>query len=151
MLCTYTACQDPCKNNLCGGNGTCQEEICICNSGYELDEEGACTIVSRTQFLGVYDALETCSQTTENHYIDIIEHSSVDKIIIKNLYNHPNNEIIAQVEEDTFSFSEQITADNFVVTGRGWIADTDSLVYIQYKLSNFQSLKDSCMVSLSPK
>lgn len=149
LLINFSACQDPCKDNLCGGNGTCQEGVCLCNNGYELDKEGACTVISRNQFLGSFNATETCSKTTEKHYIDIVEHSNVDKLIIKNLYNHPNNEVIAQIKEDTFSFSEQLTADNFVLTGKGWLID--STVYIQYKISNLQSLKDSCTVNLDRK
>lgn len=149
MLSNVIACKDPCKGNLCGGNGTCLDKVCLCDSGYELAEDGACTVVARNRFLGSYNATETCSKTTENHYIEITEHSNIDKIIIKNLYNHPNNEVIGQVENDTFSFSEQVTADDFVLTGKGWLVD--SLIHIQYRIANLQSLKDSCTVKLAKK
>lgn len=52
---------DPCKNVVCGTAGTCNEGICICDTGYEQDSLGMCNIEWSAKFLGAnVAAQDTC-------------------------------------------------------------------------------------------
>lgn len=43
--------QDPCKDVVCGDEGTCLEGVCDCNTGWEKDSAGLCNVAWADKFV----------------------------------------------------------------------------------------------------
>ena len=50
--------QDPCKDVVCGDEGTCLEGTCDCNTGWEKDSAGLCNTAWADKFVGTNVASE---------------------------------------------------------------------------------------------
>lgn len=87
----FSCTPDPCKDVVCGTNGTCTEGICICEAGYEQDSLGACNTQIRAKFVGSYTMVENCTDVSDNmvysanHSIVITNATDVQQMLMTGL------------------------------------------------------------------
>ncbi|WNJ19589.1 hypothetical protein [Pontibacter sp. G13] len=110
---------DPCSDTDCGTFGTCSEvsdeALCICDTGYEPDDEGRCEIRSASRYEGTWTATETCvdqnNQTSTQTYSVVITSSSdttqLTRIFLSNLGNfdcQPN--VVGTISRSSLTIAE---------------------------------------------
>ncbi len=135
---TFQSCDtDACKDVDCGATGTCFEGVCICDAGYETDASGACTVLTRAQFIGNYSVTETCVGVADpyTYTTEILAGSSADRILIRNLGgydcidengNSINYDVEATVSEGgTLEFIDTECSTSF--TGTGSISEANGI------------------------
>ncbi|MEO1414921.1 MAG: hypothetical protein AAFW00_06565 [Bacteroidota bacterium] len=181
---TAWACNsDPCDGFDCG-NGTCTEiggdAICRCGTGngYELDNDGKCTVISAKRFEGTWNATEvrTNNQTFEQDTLEyqvVIEDDldDVPRIFLRNLggldpsFCDPQNQIsiLANVSIRNINITPATycpkPSENFsgysisALDGTDTIASAGDVIQLNYHLmfTDNQGEKDfDCVVSLVP-
>jgi hypothetical protein len=76
--------KDPCKNVTCLNGGSCMDGSCICPAGFE---DFNCGVDSRVKFIGLYSAIETCSEGNDIFDLQITAVlSSPGSVILNNFY-----------------------------------------------------------------
>ncbi len=70
LLSTQACKEDPCETKDCGPFGNCvavdDEASCNCEDGFELDDDGLCSIYSITHFQGDFTTTEICTDHLRN-------------------------------------------------------------------------------------
>ena len=145
---TFFSCEDdPCENKDCGDFGTCLEGDCICDLGYEVDADGACTVLVRDKFVGTYSCQETCQSGTDSYNVTISASPvGIDKIRIGNFYNVATT-VLATVDGTNLTIEDQTTPDNFQVVGSGSI--TDNIINLQFTISDNLGNSENCTVVMT--
>lgn len=119
----FTSCkEDKCKSTVCAYGGQCTDEgACVCLSGYEGER---CETITRDKFKGVWNVLEAGSSSGPTAYtVDVQDGSSIDQVIIRNMYNNFNDGVTATVKGDTIYIPNQTITDTIARTieGKGYI------------------------------
>lgn len=54
----YTGCKDKCGSVTCENGGTCEENVCVCPTGYS---GSSCTTTWTTEYVGTYNCTQKCT------------------------------------------------------------------------------------------
>jgi hypothetical protein len=135
----FISCANPCKNIDCSGNGSCNQGICACRSGYEGRD---CESEIRKKFIGTFDMAEECS-SGPTIYTVIIEPdpNNAEKIILNNIYN-TEFEVKATVDKDLFVIEQTEFSSIGQISGTGKITNGD--LRINYSIVTGPH-KDDCV------
>lgn len=119
----FTSCkEDKCKSTQCAYGGQCTDEgACVCLAGYEGER---CETITRDKFKGVWTVTEHGTMSGVASYATTIQDgSSVDQVIIRNMYNNFNDPVTATVRGDTIFIPNQTLADSVTRTieGKGYV------------------------------
>ncbi len=114
---------DPCKDILCGDQGSCFEGVCFCNTGYETGPTGQCDTESRLKFYGTYTVAQTCTPNS-TYTSTIAAGADVTKIIISNFAGVVGQSATATVTNQHFIL-DPLTSDLYgAIGGSGTISGT---------------------------
>ena len=84
---TFTACnEDACKDVVCGDFGTCNEGVCLCETYYEKDADGLCSVLERAKFLGSFVYSEDCQGSTATNTSTVVAHTELSQVKFVNLW-----------------------------------------------------------------
>lgn len=121
-----TACTpDPCKDVVCGDHGTCEEGLCICETGYEQNTDGLCNTEVRAKFLGTWTVSEDCTQSAPSSYTTSVTISSgaILEVKITNMWGAFANQVTATVSGSTITIARQAPdSDSYYIEGSGTIS-----------------------------
>lgn len=150
---TMSCNNDPCKDKVCGTQGTCKEGVCECNTGYEQDSSGLCNLAWAKKFIGDYKLTETCSSGSDNYSCKITpSNQGPNKIVLGNLYNQ-NIPVVANVTSSTeFTIPNSTTFGTGTISGTGKYNKTgNSLeIKISYRAVKPNNSSDTCTSILKP-
>lgn len=134
---TCTIVLDSCVLRNCGPNASgCLNNTCICASGYEGD---SCQLLSRTKYLGVFAATETCA-TNNLSYPGTVDTAffNVSRLIIRGLHGLPAvDSLSAVLIRDSFNIpTTYIVNSTYRVRGGGRINTTQDTIRFYYRYAN---------------
>lgn len=110
--------QDPCRDVVCGDNGTCTEGTCICDTGYELNADGQCNTEIRAKFLGQWVVSENCTGSgTSTYTVTSANGTDIMQANIINFWNAFSNPVVLTLtSSNTFVINlQEPDADGFFV------------------------------------
>lgn len=139
LFVVFTACpQDECKDKNCGDNGVCVEGICLCDDGYEQDATGACTVESRTKFLGTWSVAESCSNSGDETYVAVNTNGTeITEVSIANFYGLFTSPVIATVDGNNITITrDNPLGDDTFVEGSGTFDTATGKVTLNYTVSD---------------
>jgi hypothetical protein len=145
---TFTSCgdDDPCKDVVCGDNGSCFDGSCICNVGYELGTDNKCSVEQRAKFTGSFTGAETCTVGTDNYTITIATSANgIDKVVLSNVYNQGIT-LTGTVNKNALTIAAQtitVGGQTYTFQGSGtYTAGTPPTIKIEYTINGTPS--NSC-------
>ena len=145
--------QDPCRDVLCGAQGSCDEGsgACICNTGYEQDSTGQCNIEMRAKFIGNYSLSETCGTGMDNYNCEITASSQgIMKIVFSNLYD-ASIAVPADLQSSTtFTIPAGTPLGTGTISGTGEYNSATNQVTLSYTFTDVNGSDDSCNATLTP-
>ena len=119
---SFTACNDDCKDIVCGEFGTCNEGICDCLPNYEKDDEGLCSVLERAKFTGNYNVTSNCSSAFNS---SISNGTELNEIIYANFLGGVNSQLrlVGVVSGNTVTIARTQDVDGtlFFYEGEGKI------------------------------
>lgn len=118
MLLIISSCSDPCKDVLCGTYGTCDEGLCICETGVYGDN---CSQFYRDDFIGDWNITQLTCDVGNPTSSAVYTFSSGDNIndIKITSSNTPDLLLIAQVDSTSFVIEDQVIIFGIPVTHSG--------------------------------
>src|SRR4029077_3738084 len=98
-------------------NGSCVNNSCNCNLGYEGD---SCTVLTTSKFIGSWNALDSCETNNYGYIATIAASSSIlNNIIITNFGEYGTSFTVhADVSGMTFTIPEQ-NVEGITLSGNG--------------------------------
>lgn len=157
LPCLYYGC-DPCQSSNCGF-GTCKSGDCLCDSGYEQDASGICTLESREKLVGTFITQEQCSGSTEAfpYEVMLVKGAAIDEVLMFNF-----NDAFVSIPVKIYLNGDQLfipaqiplTGSFIQVSGSGLIDLTASpLVFtLTYKVKNMSTgIEVNCIGTLFTK
>jgi len=114
---------DPCQSTTCGLNGVCVNGVCNCDPGYDGTD---CSIVLRSAYIGIYNAVEVCSSdpTFSDNYVAEVKLSSsgAQYMIITNLYNHFSNVAPGLYQPEDTQVEVIVSTTGITIPAQSWTA-----------------------------
>lgn len=120
---SFSACNlvnNPCADNICGNNATCDNGNCTCNFGYAKDANGACTVNWYDNFVGSWSVSDSC---TANNYASVANFESQHGIRFQNFADVFDN-VYAELTSDT---TFKISSNQYYNTSSGRSVYLESL------------------------
>ncbi|WP_052599614.1 hypothetical protein [Aureispira sp. CCB-QB1] len=144
---------DPCKDVVCGDQGTCTEGICVCTEGYEQDAAGLCNTEMRAKFIGSWVVSDTCTRSIPATYTVTTTNASsnIKNFNIVNFWDQFTGVVVAGVTSSTeFTISRQEPDnDKFFVESIGAGSISGNTITIKYVVSDETDAnnikRDTCM------
>ncbi len=130
----FSSCeQDPCKDVVCGTNGSCVEGTCNCEAGYEKDAANLCNTMQRAKFIGAWTVAEDCAGATAAYPSAIAAGTtSITEVSILDFWATFTNAVKATVNaNDTKAITiarQEPDMDGYFVSGSGMINAAGALV-----------------------
>jgi len=122
-----TACADPCKDVVCGDNGTCDEGLCACDIGVYGDN---CENLYRDDFVGDWSMLShECSNGTSGSFIySFSVGEKVNEVEIRSSVT-PNLLLIGEVDGNIVTIPSQVLffGVNVTISGSGTLVNENSM------------------------
>lgn len=118
LLLIISSCSDPCNDVLCGTYGTCDEGLCICESGVYGDN---CSLFYRDGFLGDWAITQlscTVGSSTSSAVYSFNEGDNINEIKITSSIT-PDLLLIAKVDSTSFIIEDQVIVFGIPVTHSG--------------------------------
>jgi len=142
LLVILSACGHKDSCNIPCFNGTCVNNSCNCNLGFEGD---SCTTLTTAKFIGSWNAFDSC-QTKNYGYTATIAASSsiVNEIIITNFGEYGTSFIVkADVSGMTFTVPQQIV-EGITLSGSGVIDTVTKTIAVSFNAEDELHNTDAC-------
>ncbi len=114
-----SACSDACNKIDCV-NGDCVEGNCNCSDNYLKDNDGTCTLMRNSLFVGRYSVEVTCnSGSSYTDSLDVVASTSPDRVILENYQTANDNiDIVINMSND-ITIPQQNSNSGVAYSGQG--------------------------------
>lgn len=142
LIAMMSACKTKDSCNIPCFNGSCVDNSCNCDLGYEGD---SCNVLSTSKFIGNWDAVDSC-ETNNYGYTATIAASSaiVNQIIITNFGEYGTGFTVkADVSGMTFTVPEQ-NVEGITLSGNGVIDTVTKKITVSFGVRDEFNQTDAC-------
>lgn len=158
---SLVSCGGNCQNVECV-NGLCDEAFgtCRCSTGYELDADGKCTILSRDKFISSsgWKVVDICPSGTYNYDAVISPTiSALNKVIVNHYGGYEAgssqlaaNAVVEGVNINIESDSTTLGGDNFIIHATTGTLIGDTTFNLNYKITT-NGVEETCAATFKKK
>lgn len=142
LLAVMSGCKPKDDCNIPCHNGTCLNNSCNCNLGFEGD---SCSVLTTHKFIGNWNALDSCETNTYGYTATIAASSSIaNQLIITNFGKFGSSFTVkADLSGMTFTVPEQ-NVEGITLSGSGVIDTVTKKITVSFGVKDEFNQTDAC-------